>query len=204
MFSSSSSVIFFHLCLQGILLVHTRHFLCINDIIVIVGIVYRVDIFIWVFKSDWVHLWLMTRNCSLNRIRVCCINVFLVFGSWSIFMIVLKKLLSGQFFFMNNGPLKVQVSSFPSFCTNNYLTPLLLSPHTRQFYVGYVIDDEVLGLWKELDWYFWLVFLWMCCRWFGPFWWWKVLPKFLFTMVSIMEWAVDVSTSAVSKISKTS
>ena len=48
-------------------------------------------------------------------------------------------------FYVNNGTLKVQVSSFPSYCINNYLTPLLLRTHPRQSYFRYGID-EVLYL----------------------------------------------------------
>ena len=86
---------------------------------------------------------------------------------------------------------------------HNYLTPLLLSPHTIRSSFRYEID-EVLGLWYCMGWYFWLLFLWMCWRLFGTLWWWNVLQKFWFTMGSIMEWAVDMSTSNVSRVSNTS
>ena len=49
------------------------------------------------------------------------------------------------FFFINNGPLKGELSNFPSCCINNSLTPLLVIPHPGHSYFSYVID-EVLGL----------------------------------------------------------
>ena len=55
-----------------------------------------------------------------------------------------------------------------------------------------------------LWWYFWLEFLLVCWRWFGPFWWWNVFPKLLLTIGSIIEWYRFMSMSAVSRVSKIS
>ena len=46
-----------------------------------------------------------------------------------------------EFLFMNNGPLKGQVSSFPSCCINSYLTTLLLIPHPINSYFRCGIDE---------------------------------------------------------------
>ena len=65
-------------------------------------------------------------------------------------------------FFMNNVPLKVKFSIFPSCCINNSLTPFLLSPQPIQPSFRCLID-EVLSLWKYLVWYCWLgFFCWYC------------------------------------------
>ena len=102
-FSSSSTVIFFHLYLQIIILVQTRHiicfFLCINRMIFFMGILHIIDMVIWVFTADWVHFWLINSNCRLSRSYVGRIIVFIeVLGSWSIFVIFLEELLSGWMF----------------------------------------------------------------------------------------------------------
>ena len=44
---------------------------------VFMGVVHRVDMFIWVFKSDLVLFLLMVRNSSLRRSCVGRINIFL-------------------------------------------------------------------------------------------------------------------------------
>ena len=56
-----------------------------------------------------------------------------------------RRCYPAAFFLMKNGLLKGQVSNFPPCCINNYLTNLLLSSHTRQYYFRYGID-EFLGL----------------------------------------------------------
>ena len=45
----------------------------------------------------------------------------------------LRRCYLAAFLLMNNGHLKGHVSNFPSFCINNSLTPLLLSPHPRNY-----------------------------------------------------------------------
>ena len=125
------------------------------------------------------------------------------------------------FLFMYNGPLKGKFSSFTSYCINNYLTHLLLIPHTIQYCLSYEFY-EVLGIWKDLVWYCWLLFLcwycwlvflcWcsllvflrMCLSLFVTFWCWNLLPKFLLTMGSIVEWYGVMSVSAISRVSKIS
>ena len=95
---------------------------------------------------------------------------------------------------MYNGPLKGQLYSVPSCWINNYPTHMLFIPHPIQSYFKYGID-EVLGHWKDLHWYCWLVFmcwccwllfmcwwrwlvfLWVCWHWFCPFWCWNVFAK---------------------------
>ena len=66
------------------------------------------------------------------------------------------------FYVFTNVTLKGKLSSVPSFCINNYLTPLLLSPHPIQSYFRYGIY-EFLGVWNNLVWYCWLVFLFWYC-----------------------------------------
>ena len=55
----------------------------------------------------------------------------------------------GAFACMYNGTMKGKCSSVPSCCIKISLTPMLLSPHPRQFYFRYGIDD-VLDIWKDL------------------------------------------------------
>ena len=134
----------------------------------------------------------------------------------------------GAFLCLYNGPLKGQFSSVPSCYTDNSHTPLLLNTNTKYPSFRYVID-EVLGLWMDLGWYFWLVFicwhcwlvflcwyfwliflcwccwmvfLWVCWCWFGTFWCWNVFTKFMFTMGSIIEWDAVISISDFSWVSK--
>ena len=102
----------------------------------------------------------MASNCSLRRIFFGCISIFIeVQGPWSILLLLQSSCSLDYFFFVKNGPLKGQASSFPSCWINNSLTPLLLTPHTIQSSFRYGIN-EVLGLWYDLSWYCWLVFFW--------------------------------------------
>ena len=85
---------------------------------------------------------------------------------------------------MYNGPLNGQLSSVQSCCIKNYITPLLLIKHPIQFYYRYVIND-ILGIWKDMGWYCWLVFLcwycwlvflcWYCCLVFLCWYYWMVV-----------------------------
>ena len=111
----------------------------------------------------------------------------------------------GSFACMYNGPLTGGFSIVPSCCMISSLTPLLFNPHPRNVSFRYGIED-IICIWKDMGWYFWLgcllwccwpvflccycclvvlwwysflVFLLVCWRWFGPFWWWNVFPKFL-------------------------
>ena len=55
------------------------------------NIVYRVSMFVWVFKADWFHFWSMSSNFILRRRCVVCISFFVeVLGLWSVFFIVLN------------------------------------------------------------------------------------------------------------------
>ena len=127
----------------------------------------------------------MTRNCSFGMTWYWCINIFVeIFGSLSLFIIVIKEMLSYKTI-MNNGPLKGNVSNFPSCFINNSLPYLLSSPHPKVFYFGFGIE-KFFDIWKYIDWYCWSVDLWTCWCWFVTFWWWKLLPKFLLEMVSIV------------------
>ena len=126
-----------------------------------------------------------------------------VFGSWSIFVIFMKEMFSCYLFLAKQWYSESRKSNFPSLCINSYNTPLLLGPQTRQYSFRYGID-EVLGIWYDLNWYFWPVFLWIKWNLFGQLFWWQVLPKFLLTIWYIMELAVDMYTSAVSRVLNTS
>ena len=86
-------------------------------ILVLGGAVLDVSVFLLKSLGRDKFLWLFWRSCSL-----------------------------AGFFFMNNGPQKGQVSSFPSCCIRNSLSPLLLIPHPIQSSFKYRID-EVLGIW---------------------------------------------------------
>ena len=130
--------------------------------------------FFWKSLDRDPFLWLFWRSCSLD-----------------------------EFLFINNGPLKGQVSSFQSCFVHDYLTPLLLSPHKIQPSFRHGIY-EVLAIWYNLDWYCWLVFLWVCWCLFGPFWCWNVFTKFRLTMGSIIWWEYFMSVSAISRVTKTS
>ena len=77
-----------------------------------------------------------------------------------------------NFFFVTNGTLNEQVYSFPC-CIKISLTHLFLSTHQINSYLRYRID-EFLGIWYNLGWYCWLVFLcwycwivflWICWKW---------------------------------------
>ena len=117
------------------------------------------------------------------------------------FLLLLLRICSRDaFFLINNSPLKRQVSNYPSFQINNFLQPLLWSLNliSPSFKYG---GENLLDIWKDLDWYCWIVFLWEIWSWFGPFYWWQIFPNFLLKIGSIMvEWcAVVVYTSTVSK-----
>ena len=81
------------------------------------GAVLDVSVFLFKYLVHDQLLWFFWRSCSLS-----------------------------EFFFMNNGPLKGHVYSFPSCCINIALIPLLLIPHQIQSYLRYAID-EFLGIW---------------------------------------------------------
>ena len=106
---------------------------------------------------------------------VLYVSVFLLksLGRGPFLCFFLRSCSMDSFFFVNNVPLKVQVSIFPSCWINSSLMPFWLSPHHRQSSFRYLID-EVLGIWYDLGWYCLLVFLWVCRRWFRPLWWWYV------------------------------
>ena len=87
----------------------------------------------------------MLINCSLRNSCVGFISFFLLFLLWSIFIIFMGNMFYVCLLFINNDPMKGQVSSFPSCFINNYLTPLLLSPHPRQSSFRHGID-KVLGI----------------------------------------------------------
>ena len=131
------------------------------------------------------------------------ISVFLLnyLGRDAFLWLLWRSCYLDELFFMNSGPLKVKDSSFPSCCIKNVLTPLLLSPHPSQYSFRYGID-EVLGLWYDMGWYCWLAFLCMHWFWFNPLRCLNVFPKFRLNMGSIMEWAVDISTSIVSRVQR--
>ena len=110
------------------------------------GIIHRVDIFIWVSKADWVHFGLMTSNCILRRSCVGCVSVFVeVFSRDSFLLLFCRSCYMDDLFFMNNIPLKGYVSIFPSCFIGNSLTPLLLSSHPRHSSFRYVIH-KVLSI----------------------------------------------------------
>ena len=195
-------------------------------------IFHQVDMVIWVIKEGWVHFWTRESNCCLSRTCVfVCIFVLLKFFGRDIFLwLFWKSCYLGAFSCIYNGPLKGKCSSAPLCFVNNYLTPLLLSPHPVQFFFSYGID-EVLDIWRNLVWYclivfvcwcWWLmffcwyfclvflcwlcllVFLWVCWFWFAPLWCWNLFPKFLLKMGSIIEWDGVMSMSDVYRISNIS
>ena len=55
----------------------------------------------------------------------------------------------GAFSCIHNGPPKGKFNSVLSCFMSSSITPLLLSPHPRQFYFRYGIED-VLCLWKNM------------------------------------------------------
>ena len=126
------------------------------------------------------------------------------FGSWSIFMIVLKNLFYWCLFLDENVTLKGHVPDLSSYWINNYLNSLLSIPHPNIFSFMYE-GDKFLGIWKDLYWYGWLVCLWACWRWFWLLFCWKLLSKFMLTIGSIMVEECDdvISTSDFSRFSKT-
>ena len=223
-----------HLFLRVIHLVQTHFFrvlfLCINKVIIFMGMFHMVDMVIGVIKSDWVKFWTRACNCYLRNSWVFGFIIFLLksFEIDPCLWFFLRSCSLGAFACMYNGPIKGGFSSVQSCCINSYITPLLLIPHPRQFSFRYWIED-VLGMWKDLVWYcllwflcwcYWPVFLsWYCClvlllwycllafllvcwRWFDTFWWWNLFPKFLLTMGSIIEWDLFISNSDVSRVSK--
>ena len=116
------------------------------------------------------------------------VSVFLLksLGLDPLLWLFLRVYSLASFLLMNNGTLKVQVSNFPPYCINNFPTPLLLRSHPRQYSFRCVIY-KVFILWRDMYWYCILVFLWVCWRWFGTLWLWKLLPNFLLKIGSIME-----------------
>ena len=116
-------------------------YMCINKVSVIMGIYHRFDMFIWVFKADWVHFWLTMSSSSLRRSWYVCISIFVeVFESWYNLCLFLKICSLAASFFQNNDTLEGQVSSSLSCCIGTSLTPLFLIKHTIQAYFRYIID----------------------------------------------------------------
>ena len=134
-------------------------FFCINNVSIFMSIFHMVNTVAWVIKSDWFHFWIRVSNCILSRSFVFgCIFILLKsFGSDSCFWLFWRSCSLGFFACMYNGLLKGNFSIVSSCYINSSLTPLLLFPHTIQFSFRYGIDD-VLGIWKDLGWYYWLVF----------------------------------------------
>ena len=125
----------------------------INKVSLLIITVQNVDVVVLVVKSYWVHFKVMTRNFRFGRVWYWCISIIVeVFGSWLMFMIVMKELLYCWLFLYEQCYMKFNVSNFPTCCINNSLTNLLLIPHPQQSYFRYGIEDFI-GLWKDLDWY---------------------------------------------------
>ena len=109
------------------------------------------------------------------------------------------------FYFINNGPLKGDVSNFPQRCINTSLTYLLPSPYPKYVSLRYGCE-KLLGILKVLDLYGWTLCLCTCWRWLRSLLLLKVLRKFLLEIGSIVfeERVVSISTYDISSFSKTS
>ena len=153
-------------------------FFIINKVSFIIIIVHRIDVVVGVSKSDLAHLRFVTRNFIFIKVWAWGINILLeLFGYLPMIMVILKYIFLSYFLFMNNVPLKGRVSNFTSWCINNYINPLFLSPHPIKSYFRYIIEDFPF-IWTDMDLYCLTAGLWTHWRWFGPFWWWKVLLYF--------------------------
>ena len=78
-FSDCVFIFVFKSLLLFVLTIFSVLFLCINNVSSIMGISLRVDVFIWVFKADWVYIWSMTINSILRSSCVVFISFFVVF-----------------------------------------------------------------------------------------------------------------------------
>ena len=113
-------------------------FIIINKVIVIIGILHSIDLFIWVFKADWVYFGFMTSNYSLIRSWSVCISVFfksLVLDPFLLFLWRIYSLFS--FLLVNSGHLKEHFSNFPSCCIKNALI---------NFFLNHGHDSLTLGM----------------------------------------------------------
>ena len=156
---------------------------------------------VWVSKVYWIQFRSMMSNFSFGASWYWCINIFVgIFGLDTCLLLFWIICSLAASFLMTNGPLKGHISNFLSFCINNSLTPLLVSPYPIQSSFRYGIE-EVLGILKDFYLYCWPVGLCTCWRWFDPLLWWRLFPISLLTICSIMQWAVDMSISYVSKFS---
>ena len=148
----------------------------------------------------------MSYECIFGGAWVLIFNIRVeVFGYLSMFIIVLKDLFYFCIFLDKNGPLEGHVPNFPSGCINTSLNSCLLCPHIRQFSFEYAGENS-LDICKDMDCYCWTVCLWKKIHCFGSLWWWKLFPKFLFTIASVMveECAASISTFFVYRVSNTS
>ena len=69
------------------------------------------------------------------------------------------------FFLINNGPLKGRVSGLPKFFINTFPNSFLSSLHPIHSSFRYV-GEKFFGIWKDVDWYCWPIFLFKNWRWF--------------------------------------
>ena len=151
-------LVFFNLIIFYVLL------LCINKVIIFMGILHMVNMAVWV--KNWTDF-------TFGQVQAIIAWISPVFWDESLSLLksfgrdkylgFLWRICSlGDFALMYNGTLKGKFSSVPPFWICSYLTLFLLRTHTRQVYFRYGIDD-VLDLWKDLCWYGWLVFMCWCC-----------------------------------------
>ena len=120
------------------------------------------------------------------------------------FVIDLEDLVPYGIFLSTKRPHKGHFSSVLSFCINIFLTSLFLIPQLRHFSFEYGGYKFLVGgsVWIDFDKHVFFC-VWYC--WLGTLWLWKVFPKCMLTIGSIVvgELVVVISISTVSGVLKT-
>ena len=129
-------------------------------------IVHSVNIFMWINKLYWIHFRSMYFKGYFGGTLFWCVNIFvevlgLDIGLW----FFESNFSSVSFFLINNGPLKGRVSGLPKFFINTFPNSFLSSLHPIHSSFSYV-GEKFFGIWKDVDWYCWPIFLFKNWRWF--------------------------------------
>ena len=163
-------------------------------------------VFMWFYgSSNWTEstlgLWWVIVDLEGDDIEVW---IFLLksLGIDPCLLLLWSSCSLDSFYWLKMVTWKGMSPNLPLLCINSYITTLLLSPNPWQSSFRCWIEDFP-GILKNKYWYYLHVVLLTCWRWFGPFRRLKSSSKFMLTIVLIMEWAVYMYTSVVSRVSKT-
>ena len=103
---------------------------------------HKIDVVIWVNKSDGTHLRFMSYHVALGG-PDSDVSIFLLKALVldTYLLLLLRSCSPYAFFLIKYGPLKGYISSCPSFCINHSLAYLLSIPHTKYVSFRYVGEN---------------------------------------------------------------